>query len=128
MGKIQASELNSESNSLYTIATKANLTGKLPTNLQSATGNNVSTKSKITPTQLQLIKTAINTLKSNFSNNCCQANCTSHKTSSACQVQCNTTTTHCVTSNCLYKTVYSTQYGNACNCSNCSYSAHSQKL
>lgn len=126
MGKIQASDLNNENNTLYTIGSNAKISTKLPTQLQSATGNNVTTGTKITSTQLEVIKTAIKTLESNFSNNCCQANCTSHKTSSKCQVQCYTSSTNCTGVNCTYATTTvqcATAYYTNCNCDcNCSYS------
>ena len=51
----------------------------------------------IKPNKLDIIKNAINILENNFSNNCCQANCLTHKTSSKCQVQCYSSYTNCTT-------------------------------
>jgi hypothetical protein len=108
MGKIQANELNTESQTIYNLGNTAKILTKLPTQLQTSTGNNVSVGNTATSSQLELIKTAIKTLESNFSNNCCQSNCTSHKTSSKCQVQCYASTTNCYTVNCYYTTSWST--------------------
>lgn len=105
--KLDVSDINVRNSSIYKLASKASVINAMPTALQTATGNNVTAGELIKPNKLDIIKNAINILENNFSNNCCQANCLTHKTSSKCQVQCYSSYTNCTT---VWSYTHTTRY------------------
>ena len=115
MSQINASDLNSLNTNVYKYGSTAKVTTKLPSSLQSATGNNVAAGNKITTVNIQNIKSAINILEQQFSKNCCQAQCVINSNISTCQVFGSTVTVNCYTAYKNCKTVCQT------NCSQCSY-------
>lgn len=115
---IKASEINSLNNSIYNIGSSSKQLTSLPTNLQSSTGNNVAQKNVIDSISIENLKTAIKTLESKFSNNCCQSQCNATKTISSCQITVTATIT--TTVNCITNTA--TKHLTACS----PYSAYSK--
>lgn len=87
MGVIKNTDVNNLNTTVFNIGSSAKLSTKLTNyNLDTKTKNNVTTGSLAKPLNLENLKSAIKTLESNFSKNCCQAQCNSTITSSFCQV------------------------------------------
>lgn len=73
MATIQKTQINTMNTTVYQFGTQSKQQSSLPTSLQSAGGNAVS--GTVKPVNIDNLKTAINTLETKFSSNCCQAQC-----------------------------------------------------
>ena len=73
MATIQKTQINTMNTTVYQFGTKSKQQSSLPSSLQSAAGNAVS--GVVKTVNINNLKTAINTLETKFSSNCCQAQC-----------------------------------------------------
>lgn len=73
MATIQKTQINTMNTTVYQFGTQSKQQSSLPSSLQSAGGNAVS--GTVKPVNIDNLKTAINTLETKFSSNCCQAQC-----------------------------------------------------
>lgn len=92
---IKATDINNLNQTVYNYGSQAKINTKLSSqNLDSPTGNNVMSETKIDNSGIISVKNlqdAIKILETNFSNNCCQSNCNSTTSTTSCQT-CQSTT------------------------------------
>ena len=114
MAVIKNTDVNTLNTTVFNFGSKAKISTKLTNyNLDTITKNNVTSGALAKPLNLENLKSAIKVLESNFSKNCCQAQCNSTITTSSCQVCQYSTTTNSTKT--VTETIYYYNYSNDCN-------------